>query len=99
MSSSTDWHDQAACVGEIPDLFSPNEHGGDSFDRYLIKEAKVVCAQCPVRAQCLEWALDSDNRVEHGIWGGTTARERRKIIKTRSKIKMGGVKAPMDKER
>ena len=40
-----------------------------------VREAKAVCAQCPVKQQCLEHALEFDER--HGIWGGTTPTERR----------------------
>ena len=40
-------------------------------------EAVALCATCPVRAQCLEYALR--NKESHGIWGGTTPEERRRI--------------------
>jgi WhiB family transcriptional regulator, redox-sensing transcriptional regulator len=40
-------------------------------------EALALCATCPVRAQCLEYALR--NKESHGIWGGTTPEERRRI--------------------
>ena len=41
------------------------------------EQAKAVCARCPVRAQCLEYALD--NALDHGIYGGTTESERRTL--------------------
>ncbi|MEZ5311676.1 MAG: WhiB family transcriptional regulator [Microthrixaceae bacterium] len=41
-----------------------------------------VCATCPVKTQCLEYALA--NRIDHGVWGGTSERERRRILKRRS---------------
>lgn len=46
--------------------------------------AKAVCAGCPVRTECLAQALDS--RIEHGIWGGMTERERRALLKRRPTV-------------
>ena len=42
--------------------------------------AKAVCARCPVRADCLRYALD--NGLDHGVFGGTTADERRRLVRT-----------------
>jgi WhiB family redox-sensing transcriptional regulator len=44
-------------------------------------KARKICAQCNVSAQCLEYALA--NQVEHGVWGGTSERERRRLQRTR----------------
>ncbi len=46
--------------------------------------AKAVCASCPVRTECLADALD--NRVEFGVWGGMTERERRALLRRRPDI-------------
>lgn len=46
-----------------------------------ISDAKAMCRRCPVIAECLEWALDTAQPF--GIWGGTTERDRRVIIKER----------------
>lgn len=46
--------------------------------------AKVVCATCPVRTECLADALD--NRVEYGVWGGMTERERRALLRKRPEV-------------
>ena len=46
--------------------------------------AKAVCLGCPVRAECLADALD--NRVEFGVWGGMTERERRAVLKRRPDV-------------
>ncbi|MFF1414500.1 WhiB family transcriptional regulator [Streptomyces sp. NPDC058289] len=43
--------------------------------------AKAICTGCPVRTECLAHALDS--RIEHGIWGGMTERERRALLRRR----------------
>jgi WhiB family redox-sensing transcriptional regulator len=51
-------------------VFFP-EKGGST------REAKRICGECPVRAECLEYALEEDERF--GIWGGMSERERRKL--------------------
>ena len=66
------WAAYAACRGADPDLFFPGE-GEDA-------EAAVrICGGCPVRAECLEWALET--RVRYGVWGGTTERDRRRLVR------------------
>lgn len=64
------WRDEAACAQVDPDAFFP-ERGGSLHD------AKAVCHRCPVRAECLDDALARDE--PHGIWGGLSERERRKL--------------------
>jgi WhiB family transcriptional regulator, redox-sensing transcriptional regulator len=66
------WQDQALCAQTDPEAFFP-EKGGST------REAKKVCASCDVRAQCLEYALENDERF--GIWGGLSERERRRLKK------------------
>ncbi len=46
--------------------------------------AKAVCMGCPVRTECLSDALD--NRVEFGVWGGMTERERRALLRRRPDV-------------
>lgn len=46
--------------------------------------AKLFCSGCPVRAECLADALD--NRVEFGVWGGMTERERRSLLRKHSGV-------------
>ncbi|MHB8465406.1 MAG: WhiB family transcriptional regulator [Acidimicrobiales bacterium] len=68
------WRQQAACRGLDTAIFFPptdSEAG----------PAKAVCAQCPVRDECLEWAIAS--RQEEGIWGGMTDGERRRLRRRR----------------
>lgn len=65
------WQAEGVCRQvDIGDLFFP-EKGGST------KEAKRICAGCPVAAQCLEYALSHDERF--GIWGGFSERERRQM--------------------
>lgn len=73
MSTHTDdlsWYEDAECKGKDGNLFYP-ERGGD------VKEALKICGQCPVRLACLDYALRE--RINHGIWGGTSERQRRKM--------------------
>jgi WhiB family redox-sensing transcriptional regulator len=54
--------------------------GADAFfasDRRAVEAAQGVCSGCPVRAECLEYALV--HRLDHGVWGGLTPSERRQI--------------------
>ena len=64
------WRQEALCAETDPEAFFP-EKGGST------REAKRVCVSCPVRMQCLEYALDNDERF--GIWGGLSERERRRV--------------------
>lgn len=68
-----DWKNQAACRGYPDDLFFPI---GDT-DEEQIATALAVCQSCRVTEQCLEYALESNQRA--GIWGGTTEKERRSL--------------------
>jgi WhiB family redox-sensing transcriptional regulator len=67
------WRHEAACRWIDPDLFWPQ--GESVAARKQAEEAKTVCAKCPVRLQCLEWAVEA--RQDFGVWGGMTERERR----------------------
>lgn len=48
-----------------------------------IKAAKAVCEECPVREQCLDWAVETNQ--EFGVWGGKTERERAVIRRERNR--------------
>jgi WhiB family redox-sensing transcriptional regulator len=48
------------------------------------KRARLLCSGCPVRFECLSEALD--NRIEWGIWGGMTERERRLLLRQRPDV-------------
>jgi len=72
----TDWQSLAACAGADPDLFFP-DRGEAAF------AAKRVCAGCPARELCLAHALAFHE--DHGVWGGTTPSERRRLRRTRGR--------------
>ncbi len=76
-----DWRDSAACVLEDLDLFFPMSTVGRAAEQQ-IAAAKAVCGRCPVRQDCLEWALDVG--PEFGIFGGRTEVERRRLRSERS---------------
>ncbi len=70
------WRSQARCKGIDPEVFYPiSDEEAD--------EAKSICAECPVRVACLEFALAA--RERDGVWGGATEKERRRIIRQRRK--------------
>ncbi len=69
------WRYQALCADQDPDLFFPIGTGGAAVRQAL--RAKAICAQCGVRAQCLEWAIDTHQ--PHGVWGGLDEQERERL--------------------
>ncbi len=77
------WQDRAACAEIGTEAFFP-EHGAN---RIAVGRARAVCAQCPVEAECLEYALDVEARPgvfgRHGIYGGKSPDERRTIALSR----------------
>jgi len=72
--SPTSWMGQGNCRNYPPATFFPSD--GVGVDR-----ARAICKGCPVVDQCLEYALTE--RIEHGVWGGCSERERRRILKRR----------------
>lgn len=73
--TNTDWQHSAACRDEDPELFFPVSDLGPGARQ--AEQAKAVCAGCPVRAECLEYALE--NGLDYGIFGGLTEQERRRV--------------------
>ena len=75
------WRDQALCRDTDPELFFPV--GTTGYALVQIDRAKQVCGECPVRAECLDFALDTNQ--DSGIWGGLTEEERRVIRRRRAR--------------
>ncbi|MBI2798604.1 WhiB family transcriptional regulator [Candidatus Saccharibacteria bacterium] len=69
-----DWMARGACRFEPPAKFFPSDGVG-------VEIAKRVCATCPVKDPCLEYALE--HHLDHGVWGATSERQRRRILKKR----------------
>jgi WhiB family transcriptional regulator, redox-sensing transcriptional regulator len=67
------WASRGACQHADPDLFFPVASAGPSVTQTV--RAKEVCAQCPVRRPCLQFALESGQ--DFGVWGGASEDERR----------------------
>lgn len=78
--TKADWALQGACNHADPELFFPVGNGYHALAQ--VEQAKAYCAACPVRAECLSFALSSG--VEHGVWGGTTEEEREAVIRFKS---------------
>lgn len=76
------WMSAGACAGLAPadrKCFFPSQRHSVARDR-MILEAKMHCWGCPVQAECLEYALAAKMK---GIWGGSTEKDRKVIIKAR----------------
>jgi WhiB family redox-sensing transcriptional regulator len=70
----TEWMSQGHCNQVPPSTFFPSDGVG-------VDAARKICEGCPVKGLCLEYALV--NRIDHGVWGGTSERERRRILRQR----------------
>jgi WhiB family redox-sensing transcriptional regulator len=71
------WDEEASCQGVDPNVFFP-ERPSDT-----VRAAKQICRGCPVRTQCLEFAIAA--RLDHGVWGGLTEGERRSLRRSRQR--------------
>ncbi len=75
--STTGWMALGLCRMYSPSTFFPSDGVG-------VDKARKICAGCPVKTECLEHALE--HRIEHGVWGGCSERERRRILKRRRDV-------------
>ncbi|GIU86776.1 MAG: hypothetical protein KatS3mg009_1291 [Acidimicrobiia bacterium] len=71
------WRSRASCRDTSPELFFPIGTTGVALEQ--IAAAKRVCGTCPVTAECLDFALATNQ--EAGVWGGYTEEERRRLRK------------------
>jgi hypothetical protein len=65
-----DWFGMAACKGKT-ELMFPKQHKDITY----IAQARAICKSCPVRPQCLEYALEFPPADMHGVWAGLTSRQ------------------------
>lgn len=78
------WQYSAACRGEDAEMFfAPNYFERKEEKDVREAHAKTICARCPVRDECLEYALR--NREPHGIWGGLNESERKALLRHRER--------------
>ena len=74
IGSAMNWRAAGACLTADPDLFFPISPAGPGEGQ--IGRAKIICAGCGVRRECLEFAMGHDQ--VYGIWGGTTPEDRQR---------------------
>ena len=86
----SNWRDEAACLDHDTNLWFPDDLLDQDPDGpqkretpRLYRQAKRICLSCPVREECLEYALDFPE--PYGMWGGTTRPERLNILRARRK--------------
>lgn len=72
--TESDWMAEGRCRHESSSTFFPSDGVG-------VEIARRICATCPVKSPCLEYALR--NHIAHGVWGGASERERRRIARRR----------------
>ena len=63
-----EWTRDAVCASVDPEVFFPEETRSS-------RAARKVCLQCPVAAECFRYAISQPANL-HGVWAGTTERER-----------------------
>jgi WhiB family redox-sensing transcriptional regulator len=68
------WMARGNCRDVEPDIFFPSDGVG-------VERARKICSNCPVQDPCLEYALAL--KIEHGVWGGASERQRRRIARSR----------------
>ena len=84
----TEWMADGKCREVPPAVFFPSDGLG-------VQEAQRICADCPVSDTCLEYALA--NRIDHGVWGGRSERERRRILRRRRSVQIPSSPADTDR--
>jgi WhiB family transcriptional regulator, redox-sensing transcriptional regulator len=73
-----EWQEDAACRGtDVSTFYHPDNERGISRTRRELR-AKAICASCPVKATCLNWALGT--REPYGVWDGLSVEEREQRI-------------------
>ena len=73
------WQLQAACRGPQSEVFFPPSQSERKHDRLeRERRAKAICGICPVRSDCLSYAMEI--RESHGIWGGLSESERKSML-------------------
>jgi len=85
ITTPPEWMTDGVCAQVDPELWFP-EKGGST------REAKQLCARCPVHPECLAYALAHDERF--GIWGGASERDRRRMKRTTTRPQGAPVRAP-----
>lgn len=75
----TAWQQHGRCRTHDTDVFFPPAHLEQRPEREAREgRAKAICAGCPVRVECLQWALAT--REPYGVWGGRSESERKQML-------------------
>lgn len=74
-----DWQAKAACEGMNLNSFFPD------MDFLVEPEVLIACGRCPVKENCLNWAMEHGE--EFGVWGGMTEEQRRKIGNKQTRVR------------
>ena len=77
-SLAAEWVAFRRCADVDPNVFFPNDGAG-------VIVAQKLCAECPVTDPCREYALA--NNITHGVWGGTSERQRRRMLRDRRRAR------------
>lgn len=86
---SWDWHDEALCWGEDLVLFFGPEGERQPERDIRERKAKAICARCPVRSACLDYALSRPE--QYGLYGGLNEDER--ASERRRRMRRGAAEA------
>ena len=73
----TAWMARGNCAKTRPGIFFPSDGVG-------VEVAKKICVGCRVTESCLDYALE--HRIDHGVWGGSSERQRRRILRQRREL-------------
>ena len=79
-----DWRSRAACRPADDHLFFPP--AGAGMEK-ATRKARAICRPCPVRAECLDWALRHPGAASDGVWGGMTEHERRPLNRPEARVR------------
>ena len=75
-NKTSEWKWDAACQGMGPDIFYLDQ-GGPNVNLAKLQAAREICGRCPVKSECLRYAVD--NCIGTGIWAGTTPQQRKRL--------------------
>ncbi len=82
-----EWAAEAACAEMDSDIFFPDEQRNSRINKELTAEAKQICSECPVREECLDYALENHREMLGGIFGGYTEKERKRLLGLRQRTR------------
>lgn len=71
------WVKDALCAQLDPEFMFSHERVGSGPDPQVVARQRSICRKCPIRVECLDWALA--NGEKYGMWGGHTTAERRRM--------------------